>query len=318
MDDQLLIKFIENRASDIEMIEVLDWMDADPKNRKHFDELDFIYTLMEVNKPSLAAQRSMYKRKNSLNRRKSIVGWGSAAAAVILVCAGLNILFTSRYIDSKAGRLTTITVPRGQRINVTLNDGSDVWLNSGSTLQYPAIFSGRERRVKIDGEAIFNVKKDSGGSSFIVETFACDVRVLGTKFDVAACRDENRFSVGLLEGSVCVQNRAGGESIAMKPGEMARLVDGKLRLDGTVNEDKLLWVDGIISITGLAFEEVMSAFEKYYDVEIIIERENLPRTGLQRGKIRISDGIDHALRALQRSADFTYENDSAGNTIIIK
>jgi ferric-dicitrate binding protein FerR (iron transport regulator) len=311
MNDLLLYKYLRNETSEEEIVEVLDWLDASPDNQKYFDRLNFIYI---SSKP--AALSSSAKQPRPLGR--SILRWSSAAAAVLLVCVGAGFWVANRTIDSKAGQLTTISVPKGQRINVTLNDGSDVWLNSGSTLQYPAIFSGKERRVKIDGEAIFNVKKDSGKSLFIVETFACDVRVLGTKFDVAAYRDENRFSVGLLEGSVCVQNREGGESIAMKPGEMARLVEGKLRLDGTVNEDNLLWVDGIVSITGLAFEEVMAAFEKYYNVKIIIERDNLPQIELQRGKIRISDGIDHALRTLQRGADFTYVNDSGGNTIIIK
>ncbi|MDR1671483.1 MAG: FecR domain-containing protein, partial [Alistipes sp.] len=300
MDDQLLIRFIENKASDIEMIEVLDWIDADPENRKHFDELDFINTLVEVNKPSIFAQRAMYRRKNVLNRRRNIFRWSASAAAVLLICAGAGFWAADRTIDRKAGRFMTITVPRGQRINVTLSDGSDVWLNSGANLQYPAIFSGRERRVKVDGEAIFNVKKEGRKSSFVVETFAGDVRVLGTKFDVVAWRDENKFSVGLLEGSVCVRDRATDvEGITMKPGEMVRLVDGKLRLDGEVNEDDLLWVDGIISITGLSFEDVIASFERYYNVEITIERDDLPQIELQRGKIRISEGIDHALRALQ-------------------
>jgi ferric-dicitrate binding protein FerR (iron transport regulator) len=309
MNDLLLYRYLRNETSEIETKEILDWIDADPDNQKYFDRLNLIYLSSRPRPAALETRRT-------IPLRRKVVRWSTGIAAAVALCVALNFVLTDRYIDSKAARLTTITVPKGQRINVTLHDGSDVWLNSGATLQYPAIFSHRERRVKVDGEAIFNVKKDDR-ASFIVETFVCDVKVLGTKFDVVAYGAENRFSVGLHEGSVRVQNGRGGESITMKPGETVQLIDGRLQLEEWVREDNLLWVDGIFSITGLTFDEVMATFEKYYNVDITIARENLPEIKLQRGKIRISDGLEHAMKIVQNSADFNYEYDRTNNNIII-
>jgi len=172
--------------------------------------------------------------------------------------------------------------------------------------------------VKVTGEAMFDVKSDPQ-HPFVVETFACDVRVLGTKFNVEANEEKGIFSADLLRGKVQVCNRTDrSDRITMEPNQTVHLENGKLQLHAQENADKLLWTDGILCITGMTFEEVMAKFERCYDINVEILRDDLPQIEFQRCKLRISEGIDHALAVLQHAADFRYERDITTNTLYIR
>lgn len=202
---------------------------------------------------------------------------------------------------------------------MTLQDGTKVWLNAGTTLTYPAVFSRRDRRVKVAGEAMFDVAPDPD-HPFIVETYACDIEVLGTKFNVRAEETENLFSTALMRGSVKVSNRLSpesNESIYMKPDDCVDLINGHLTLSRIDDPAEYLWPQGIINLRSASFEELIEKFERAYGVRIIIERKELPKIRC-RGKIHVSEGIDHALDILRMDANFTYEHDYNRNEIYIK
>lgn len=103
-----------------------------------------------------------------------------------------------------AEQINTLQVPYGQRLKFTLPDGSSVQLNSGAKIEYPSVFKKNLRRVKLSGEAVFDVEHDER-CPFVVETFASDIRVLGTKFNVVADERHQRFSTALLQGRVQLQ-----------------------------------------------------------------------------------------------------------------
>ena len=136
--------------------------------------------------------------------------------------------------------------------------------------------------MKVTGEAMFDVKSDPQ-HPFVVETFACDVRVLGTKFNVEANEEKGIFSADLLRGKVQVCNRTDrSDRITMEPNQTVHLENGKLQLHAQENADKLLWTDGILCITGMTFEEVMAKFERCYDINVEILRDDLPQIEFQR------------------------------------
>ena len=246
------------------------------------------------------------------------VGSSAPVLAVLLVGVVLSWTLTRNRLDEWSQRTTSIEVPPGQYLSMRLEDGTNVWLSAGTRFEYPLVFAGRERRVKISGEAMFDVEHDAD-HPFVVETFACDVEVLGTKFDVEAEPDEGIFSTALLRGSVKVSNKlTAGEEFILQPNDEIRLVGNRLQLDRIDNPDEYLWTEGLISIKGQTFEELMHKFEKYFGVRILIERRNIPTVDYNYGKIRISDGIDTALRMLQRSARFSYVRDPEDNTIRIR
>ena len=314
MDDLLLYKFLQNEASEDEIRTVLDWLDADPANRKYFDGLDNMLNAARVNRP---AGRKPQRRP--LPTLRSIGAWSMRIAAVLCLCLGVSYFAATKMFDRKASNNSlSVFVPNGERISMTLTDGTTVWLNSGAKLEYPSIFSRKTRRVKISGEAMFEVKHDAS-RPFIVETFACDAEVLGTKFNILADARTADFSAALLEGRLKILNRlGGGESFILSPNEQIDLVDGHLKLNRITDPDDFRWVDGLMNLNTLSFGEVIRKFENYYGVRITIDNpEDMPVLKYH-GKIRVSDGVDHALKLLQITNNFSFTRDDETNTIHIK
>lgn len=312
MNDILLHKYLQNEASEREIIQVLDWLDADPKNQQYLDELDYISNIYTLTRPALPQTG-----RRNLARWKEVLKWSAGAAAVLLLSVGLGYWFADGMADRGSESMVAISVPEGQRMSITLGDGTLVWLNSGTTLEYPAVFPKNRRQVRISGEALFDVEHDRE-RPFIVETFACQAEVLGTKFNIYADPERSRFSASLIEGRLKVSNlNADKESIVLAPDEMVDLVNGHLKLNRISSHDDFLWVDGLLNLNNLSFEEVMSKFEKYYGVDIVIETSAMPQMKYK-GKLRVSDGVDYALQLLQLTSDFSYERNEETNTIHIK
>ena len=284
MDDLLLQKYLRNETSEEELIEVLDWLDASAENQRYLDRLDYISNLN-----ILVGEAQPRVRRRTVSLWKRAAQWSAGAAAVLLVCAGLSHYLADRVLEHRAQDMMAITAPNGQSMSVTLSDGTRVWLNSGAKLEYPSIFSRKTRRVKISGEAMFEVEHDAA-RPFIVETFACDAEVLGTKFNILADARTADFSAALLEG----------------------------RLNRITDPDDFRWVDGLMNLNTLSFGEVIRKFESYYGVRITIDNpEDIPELKYH-GKIRVSDGVDHALKLLQITNNFAYTRDDETNTIHIK
>lgn len=315
MNPLQLCKYLENRADEAEMREVLDWLDADPAHRRELDELDRALwaSALSGSRPS-APQEA--KRPSGRWRRIGRYAMQLVAAAV-LGLVGAELIASYR-VGELARTATALDVPAGKYLSVTLGDGTTVWLNAGTRMEYPAVFAGKERRVKVSGEAMFDVAHDAR-HPFVVETFACDIEVLGTKFDVVADEAASRFSASLLRGSVKVTSRLDPrEQYVLRPDESIHLVGGRLSRRFIENKDDFLWTDGIISIKGHDFGQLMERFERSFGVRIVVERERMPQIDYNHGKIRVSDGLDSALRLLQLASDFTYEKNSENNVITIR
>ena len=304
MDDLLLQKYLRNETSEEELVEVLDWLDASAENQRYLDRLDYISNLN-----ILAGEAQPRVRRRTVSLWKRAAQWSAGAAAVLLVCAGLSHYLADRVLEHRAQDMMAITAPNGQSMSVTLSDGTRVWLNSGAKLEYPSIFSRKTRRVKISGEAMFEVEHDAA-RPFIVETFACDAEVLGTKFNILADARTADFSAALLEGRLKISNRLiGGESFILSPNEQIDLVDRHLKLNRITDPDDFRWVDGLMNLNTLSFGEVIRKFESYYGVRITIDNpEDIPELKYH-GKIRVSDGVDHALKLLQITNNFAYTRD---------
>ena len=315
MEKETLYRYVACQASPEEETAVLTWLEADPAHESELAKVQRQHDLVALSAPVINELYAKDRRRRfgSVLRR-----WSAAAAAVVLLAFGGYYFHAARDFSRQGERLLSVSVPHGQRVSLTLQDGTSVWLNAGTTLRYPALFTGRERRVEIDGEARFEVVHDAK-HPFIVRTYACDVEVLGTKFDVTAEEREGLFSAALLRGSVKVTNRlTPGEQFVLKPNEEVRLAGRRLNLNAIGSMDDYLWTEGMISIKGLSFGELMHKFEKSFGVKIRIDRVRMPEVDYNHGKIRISDGVDSALRLLQMASDFTYTRSEDNGTIVIR
>ena len=126
-------------------------------------------------------------------------------AAVFAITVASGTYFYKSEICKIGEAMNTITVPAGQRANLTLADGTNVWLNARSEMRYPAVFTGNKREITLDGEAYFEVAADPD-RLFVVEGGGVVVKVHGTVFNMKAREKQDHVDVSLLSGLVVVEN----------------------------------------------------------------------------------------------------------------
>lgn len=287
-------------ATDNELTQIRQWVNADKANRDAFYHERALFDALQLN----TVQRENHIRKQSVPLWKWI---GSAAAAVIALFLLYNIqVFTHRNIEPEMA-FNTIKVPAGQRVEVTLSDGTHLWLNARSEFSYPVSFNGDKREVHLKGEAFFDVAKDKD-KKFIVNTGRCEVEVLGTQFNVEAY-NENDFSTALIRGSVKVTDKSQpDESVVLEPNNAVSFNNGKLTVTPITDFNPYSWKEGLITFKDINFKDLMKKLEKNYGISIVVDNHTLDNYACS-GKFRISDGIEQVLRALQQDAHFTFERE---------
>lgn len=314
MDRKTLDQFFRGDASPDQERQIVEWLEQNPANESYFNEERRLYnTLLVMDETAVLSARP--KKTGSFSRLMKEVARMAAVVAVALGIGGYYYMRMARQVDSARN---SITVPVGQRMDIVLSDGTKVTVNGASTLTYPPIFSGKTRRVHLTGEAFFDVTHDPK-HPFMVETAKCDVEVFGTEFNVEVYQHSSEFTASLIEGKVKVynnQNRS-RDFVILGQHEQARLVDNKLVVGQIENIENLQWRNGLIGFRNASFVNLMDLFEKYYGVHVIYNTNTLPQ-GTFSGKIRISEGIDHAFWVLQQNAPFKYEKNSDSMIITIK
>jgi len=171
---------------------------------------------------------------------------------------------------NRAVPMNTITTPRGGQYQLVLNDGSKVWLNSASSLSFPAVFTGKTREVEITGEAYFEVAKNAA-MPFRVKTNHTVIEVLGTHFNTMAYNDEAVMKTTLLEGSVKISNNH--YTSVLKPGQQASLnQNSEIRVVNDADADEsVAWKDGLFQFTDASIQSIMRQAARWYDVEVSYE-----------------------------------------------
>jgi transmembrane sensor len=168
-----------------------------------------------------------------------------------------------------SAKYNTIETPKGGQYQVSLPDGTNVWLNAGSSLRYPTVFSGQQRAVQLDGEAYFEVAKDAG-MPFRVKTDQQLVEVLGTHFNISSYHDDPIVKTTLTEGKVRLASLRSRQIVLLNPGEQALAYqDGTLKVNA-VNADQFLgWKEGKFIFTDADLQSIMRQVSRWYNVEII-------------------------------------------------
>ena len=302
MNQDILERYFRGRTSEEENRQIGAWLLSGPDAMKEFGKVKFIsegITLYGHRDSELSGKAAF------VLKTRRILRWAAAAACLILLLAGTVFLVRYRTIEELSSEMISFQTAPGQKVDITLADGSTVSLNSCSRIEYPVTFRGRERHVSLHGEALFRVKQDKE-RPFIVSTFAADLEVKGTTFGVNADEEEQYFSTTLLEGSVMVTNLADPTDVhLMHPSDVLTLTDGKLCRSVLTDYTPLLWTEGLVNLEARDFTSLMKKFEKAYGVQIV-SRANPSIQGLS-GELRISEGIEHALKVLQHVVDFRYE-----------
>lgn len=206
----------------------------------------------------------------------------------------------------------TLQTPRGGQYQITLSDGSKVWLNAASSMHYPVTFSKNERRVEISGEAYFEIAKDRS-RPFIVRINQMEVQVLGTRFNINAYQDEASIRTTLLEGSVKIQTP--GEIKEISPGQQAAFRSGmKLMISNDVNLDETVaWKDGNFQFENSDIQSVMRQLSRWYDMDVRYEGQ-VKKHFI--GGISRQVNLSKVLSMLEQTGEVSFQID--GKTIIVK
>lgn len=206
----------------------------------------------------------------------------------------------------------TINTARGNLYKLVLSDSSRVWLNSASSLRFPAVFSGTERSVELAGEAYFEVARNKT-MPFRVKVNGMEVEVLGTRFNVNAYTDEGAVETTLLEGAVKVRNDKG--FVLIKPGEQAVTKNNETEIGvSEADLDQVMaWQEGFFEFDNTELPVIMRQISRWYDVDIIYKGQ----TGDKKfgGRISKSLNLGDVLILLEANGvRFTLE----GKTLIVK
>lgn len=174
----------------------------------------------------------------------------------------------------------TMTTPNGRQFQMTLPDGSRVWLNAASSIRYPTVFAGEERRVEITGEAYFEVASNAALPFRVDVNNKAEVQATGTSFNINAYENENSIRTTLLEGGVKIALVADHQSMTLKPGQQAQIIlqqDGQERQPEMVminqadTEKAIAWKNGLFNFDNASLEEVMRQLARWYDLDIVYE-----------------------------------------------
>ncbi len=192
----------------------------------------------------------------------------------------------------------TMSIPKGGQYQLTLPDGSRVWLNAASTLKYPTSFTGKERSVELTGEGYFEIAPDAH-QPFLVKAGSLQVKVLGTSFNVMAYADEKSINTTLLSGAVKVLQ--GTQEKTLTPGQQATVDNqtGLVTINETEAEQAIAWKDGMFRFSSSNMAMVLRQVSRWYDIEVVYQGK-VPQ-GHITGKVPRSMKLSRVLRVLELS-----------------
>lgn len=205
----------------------------------------------------------------------------------------------------------TMSTPIGGQYELTLADGTKVWLNAASSIKYPTTFSGNERKVEITGEVYFEVAHNAA-MPFRVVSDQQVVEVLGTHFNINAYHDEENIRTTLLEGSVKVS--AEKNTMIIKPGQQAVLKAGELaRREADVNE-AVAWKNGYFLFNDEKISSIMRKLSRWYDIDV--RYQGSPTNEGFNGAISRFKNISQVLKMLEKTKAVHFKTEGRRVTII--
>ncbi len=203
-----------------------------------------------------------------------------------------------------ASQANELFIPRGGENTLILSDGTKVRLNASSKLTYPIRFTGDRRVVTLEGEAYFDVSKDEK-HPFVVQTRFGEIVALGTSFNVSAYNDAETCYTTLIEGKVQLST-LDKQTLILLPGEQAIISNGEIQKKLVQIKESIGWVTGVYSFDNQSLGDIMTTFEKWYDIDVHYEVPALQQITYS-GNIKRYNTINVFLEALELTGDLGYK-----------
>lgn len=212
--------------------------------------------------------------------------------------------------NASAELYNTMSTPKGRIFQLSLPDGSNVWLNAGSSIRFPTAFKGNDRVVKITGEAYLEVAKNPKMPFRVELDKGSTVDVLGTTFNVNAYTNEESVNTTLIDGAVEVS--ANGRKQRLAPGQQARTTENDIKVVAANIEQVIAWKNGLFDFTGKDIKMVLREIARWYDLDLVYEVE--PVAGEIAGKMQMNLALPQVMKILS-GLDIHYKTE--GRKLII-
>lgn len=313
--DLLIANYLSGEASQAEKDELNNWISESPVNRRLFEENQRIwknshsyFSVSEISSDREKIKDQIIQQLSKPTKKVSLSTWIYRVAAILAlpVMLGIGWYLGSTKISSET-QMCEVTAPKGQISKCVLADGTEVWLNAGSTLKYDAALKGNLREVNLDGEAYFKVSKNKH-KPFVVSTEHAQIKVLGTIFNLKAYSGENKVETTLEEGCVAFSlNGSATKPVELKPGEQVvyNISEKKITVGKVETYLHTAWKDGKFVFKDADLQAIIQELEKLYDVRIHLENDSLLKLRF-RGMFEYEQNIFSALETLERTTNIKY------------
>lgn len=324
----LLLKYLENKCSRDDLESIIRLIGA----KENDGELQTLLYEYWKNTPSFQhriAEEELNQILDSVHHRinihedrkrpfmKTIAYYTARAAAVLFV----PLLVVSAWVFLNDGvyqqndQYITLETQPGSKLKTALPDGTEVWLNAGTRVQYPAKFTKRNREVILTGEAYFHVSSDLR-NPFYVRTNDGTIKVTGTKFNVSAFPDDNFSSVVLEEGKVSyIPANKKDEPITLQPEEQVVYLkgSGSLIKEKTDIEKYTSWTEGKLIFRDDPLSEVIVRLQRWYNAEIILSDPGHLVGGLTFTMTVKNETLPQVLEYLSQAANLSFMQQHISN-----
>lgn len=336
--EQLIVKYLEKRLSRREMKELKHWLDSDPKHLQVFENIVGAWTInadqvkrskgkvwsqissSEKQAYMIVAPESQHEMQEDQFNHFGL-RWGKVAAVVLVILsASLAFFFKDRifYTPEKPAQqevMVVKTAGKGEKLTVTLGDGTRVKMNSGSRITYKKAFSGNIREVTLEGEAYFDVAHDQS-RPFRVFSKGVIVEVLGTAFNVKNDVNGNKVEVAVQRGSVKVTPQRIRQSEVLRPHEMLTYdaIKGSAVREDILDERLVFgWVDNQLIFRNNDLAEVCGILERWYNVNV--ENKSQTMNAGSFSGVYDNPSLENVLHSLAYAYDFKFKIDQHVVTI---
>lgn len=322
--EELIIKYLTHDLTNEEEQRLEAWLLQDKANRSVFENIvaDWKLTSDDIQRSKTKIHGRLSGKYRTEKKTQRFISYFSKVAAVfvLVAIASLMIFYTRdgrKLSDGEVIMIEKLTLP-GQKLTLKLADGSAVTLNSGSRIICPETFPGAERKVRLEGEAFFDVVKDPA-RPFVIVTDNLNVRVLGTSFNVRSFNDEDNVSVAVLSGKVMVSGNS--DSLASKrqillPNEMLEYsVKEKNFSEKKIFDSSVVfsWKDQNLVFKDENLDRILVTLSRWYGVEFNVQAQ-LDYTRKFTGNFK-NPTLKEVMESISYNYQFDYEiND--GNILI--
>ena len=304
--------YFRGELTEEEKQELFLWLETNKEAKQEFSQLNNVWAISQLLTQKQDRQTALEGKRRFAGRMKrkglqvSVMHLLRYAAVVCFVFLSTWYLATNNAFVDNDIVYTDIYVPSGQRLHITLADGSSVWLSPQSRLKLPNEFKRNNRTIELDGEGFFSITKDEK-RPFIVKSKGYNVEVIGTKFNLFSYSKKNGYEAHLVEGKIQVyEDMNKEEAILLLPDEKVSLVNGQLIKSVSPYNNEEFLTNGIYNFQTTPFVDILEHLSLWYDVQFDVKGVVLLTTRVS-AKFRLGDDIESILIALQNTFQFNFK-----------